>query len=50
MSWLGLFLLVWIGCCVVGNKTMDARQFYPTTTFMASLITLACWLLAQGRW
>lgn len=54
LSWLGLFLLAWIiGCFMylMGNTFSPSIQaYFGLPVVVASLFTLACWLLAQGRW
>ena len=46
MSWLGLFLLVWFVIFQIHTGT----NRWTVATINAVIVTLACWLLAQGRW
>ena len=49
MSWLGLFLLVWLGLMLVPVSVEGKHRAFATGE-IAAFLTLACWLLAQGRW
>ena len=48
MSWLGVWLLVWI--LLKKWLIVDGPYALGGATFYASVLTGACWLLAQGRW
>ena len=55
MSWIGLFLLVWLllaaHAIVDWRVSWDARKKDLKAAYTVALIfTLACWLIAQGRW
>ena len=50
MSWIGLFLLVWLACMAIPVDEMTTQQKASGACSIAALLTLTCWLLAQGRW
>ena len=50
MSWLGLFLLVWLGLLLKPTPTLTNEQRSLGAALVSACITFAVWLLAQGRW